>query len=103
MTKMNPLAKQRNNLFNFKSFNKLKKDQTKIKIFKNSSFDSSFNSVQSLNTNLSHLLLLEHKPKNQQTKGASPFSNYEIEKNAAPSKNNFKMKEIATFPKFIPL
>jgi hypothetical protein len=55
--RMNPLAKQRNSLFNFKSFNELKKDQTKIKIFKNSSFDSSFNSVQSLNTNLSHLLL----------------------------------------------
>ena len=52
---MNPLAKQKNSLFNFKSFNELKKDQTKLKIFKNSSFDSSFNSVQSLNTNLSHL------------------------------------------------
>jgi len=45
----------RNNLFNLKSFNELKKDQTNIKIFKNSSFDSSFNSVQSLNTNLSNL------------------------------------------------
>ena len=42
-----------NLLFNLKSFNSLKKDQTNIKIFKNSSFDSSFNSVQSLNTNLS--------------------------------------------------
>ncbi len=97
---MNPLAKQRNNLFNFKSFNKLKKDQTKIKIFKNSSFDSSFNSVQSLNTNLSHLLLLEHKPKDQQSKGASPFSNYEIEENAAPSKNKFKMRGVGSYPKF---
>jgi hypothetical protein len=48
----------RNNLFNLKSFNELKKDQTNIQIFKNSSFDSSFNSVQSLNTNLSQLLLL---------------------------------------------
>jgi hypothetical protein len=48
----------RNNLFNLKSFNELKKDQTNIKIFKNSSFDSSFNSVKSLNTNLSNLLLL---------------------------------------------
>jgi hypothetical protein len=45
-----------NNLFNLKTFNELKKDQTNIKIFKNSSFDSSFNSVQSLNTNLSHLI-----------------------------------------------
>jgi hypothetical protein len=48
----------RNNLFNLKSFNELKKDQTNIKIFKNSSFDSSFNSVQSLNTNLSNLQLI---------------------------------------------
>ena len=45
-----------NNLFNLKSFNSLKKDQTNLKIFKNSSFDSSFNSVQSLNINLSQLL-----------------------------------------------
>jgi hypothetical protein len=43
-------------LFNLKSFNSLKKDQTNLKIFKNSSFDSSFNSVQSLNINLSHIL-----------------------------------------------
>ena len=48
----------RKNLFNLKSFNELKKDQTNIKIFKNSSFDSSFNSVQSLNTNLSNLQLI---------------------------------------------
>ena len=47
-----------NNLFNLKYFNELKKDQTNIKIFKNSSFDSSFNSVQSLNTNLSQLMLI---------------------------------------------
>jgi hypothetical protein len=47
-----------NILFNLKSFNELKKDQTNIKIFKNSSFDSSFNSVQSLNTNLSQLIKL---------------------------------------------
>jgi hypothetical protein len=46
------------NLFNLKSFNQLKKDQTNIKIFKNSSFDSSFNSIQSLNIYLSHLLHL---------------------------------------------
>jgi hypothetical protein len=52
---MNPRV---NNLFNLKSFNSLKKDQTNIKIFKNSSFDSSFNSVQSLNTNISQLQLL---------------------------------------------
>jgi hypothetical protein len=57
MAKMNPLAKQRYNLFNLKFLNELKKDQTNIKIFKNSSFDSSFNSVQSLNTNLSQLQL----------------------------------------------
>jgi len=44
---------------NLKSFNDLKKDQTNIKIFKYSSFDSNFNSVQSLNTNLSQLL---HQP-----------------------------------------
>jgi len=44
---------------NLKSFNNLKKDQTNIKIFKYSSFDSNFNSVQSLNTNLSQLL---HQP-----------------------------------------
>jgi hypothetical protein len=43
------------NLFNLKSFNELKKDLTNIKILKNSSFDSSFNSVQSLNNNLYHL------------------------------------------------
>ena len=62
MAKMNPRG---NNLFNLKSFNELKKDQTNIKIFKNSSFDSNFNSVQSLNTNLSlpkHLLLPNHSP-----------------------------------------
>ena len=46
------------NLFNLKSFNELKKDQTNIKIFKNSSFDSSFNSIQSLNIYLSQLLHL---------------------------------------------
>jgi hypothetical protein len=46
------------NLFNLKSFNQLKKDQTNIKIFKNSSFDSSFNSIQSLNIYLSQLLHL---------------------------------------------
>jgi hypothetical protein len=46
-----------NNLFKLKSINSLKKDQTNIKIFKNSSFDSNFNSVQSLNTNLSYLQL----------------------------------------------
>jgi hypothetical protein len=40
-------GRQVNNLFNLK--NELKKDQTNIKILKNSSFDSSFNSVQSLN------------------------------------------------------
>jgi plasmid maintenance system killer protein len=45
-----------NNLFNLKSFNELKKDQTNLKIFKNSSFDSSFNSVQSLNINLSQII-----------------------------------------------
>jgi Mitochondrial ribosomal protein (VAR1) len=49
---------KRNNLFNLNSFNELKKDQTKIKIFKNSSFDSSFNSIQSLNTYLSQLVHL---------------------------------------------
>ena len=43
------------NIFNLKSFNELKKDQTNINIFKNSYFDSSFNSVQSLNINLSNL------------------------------------------------
>jgi hypothetical protein len=48
----------RNNLLNLKSFNELKKDQTNIKIFKNSSFDSNFNSVQSLNTNLSQFMHL---------------------------------------------
>ena len=42
MAKLNPLA--RIDLFNLKSFNSLKKDQTNIKIFKNSSFDSNFNS-----------------------------------------------------------
>jgi hypothetical protein len=47
------------NLFNLNSFNELKKNQTKIKILKNSSFDSNFNSVQSLNTNLA---LLRHLP-----------------------------------------
>jgi hypothetical protein len=55
--------KARNNLFNLKSFNELKKDQTNIKIFKNSSFDSNFNALagvarlQSMvsRTNLSHL------------------------------------------------
>jgi len=66
MAKMNPLAKQGNNLFNLKSFNSLKKDQTNIKIFKNSSFDSSFNSVQSLNINLSQLLLLSSPAQQQQ-------------------------------------
>jgi hypothetical protein len=68
---MNPLAKQGNKLFNLKSFNELKKDQTNLKIFKNSSFDSSFNSVQSLNTNLSLLLpSLAHFA----SKGPSPLS-----------------------------
>jgi hypothetical protein len=54
----NRIGGNRNNLLNLKYFNELKKDQTNIKIFKNSSFDSSFNSVQSLNTNLSQLMLL---------------------------------------------
>jgi hypothetical protein len=57
MAKINPRG---NSLFNLKSFNELKKDQTKIKIFKNSSFDSSFNSVQSLNTNYYHLFSDHH-------------------------------------------
>ena len=66
-------AKQVNNLFNLKSFNELKKDQTKIRIFKNSSFDSNFNSLQSLNFNLSHSSLLLHSsPLRQQA--ADPFS-----------------------------
>src|ERR1700689_4020312 len=52
----NKFGGNRNNLFNLNSFNELKKDQTNIKIFKNSSFDSSFNSVQSLNSNFSQLL-----------------------------------------------
>lgn len=44
MAKLNSLG---NNLFNLNSFNDLKKDQTNIKIFKNSSFDSNFNSCSS--------------------------------------------------------
>jgi len=61
-----------NNLFNLKSFNSLKKDQTNLKIFKNSSFDSSFNSVQSLNINLSHILPLHAQQQTQA--GAEPAS-----------------------------
>ena len=59
MAKMNPASTTGliNNLFNLKYFNSLKKDQTNIKIFKDSSFESSFNSVQSLNTNLSNIQL----------------------------------------------
>jgi hypothetical protein len=38
-------TKQINNLFNLNSFNELKKDQTNINIFKNSSFDSNFNAL----------------------------------------------------------
>lgn len=59
---MNPLAtkEQSNNLFNLKSSNDLKKDQTKIKIIKNSFFDSNLNSVQSLYPNLSHSSLHSH-------------------------------------------
>jgi hypothetical protein len=64
MAKLNHLAPKKvvaathqpgsNNIFNLKSFNDLKKNQTKIKIIKNSFFDSNFNSVQNLYTNLSH-------------------------------------------------
>jgi hypothetical protein len=121
---LNPLAKQRNSLFKFKSLNELKKDQTKIKIFKNSSFDSSFNSVQSLNTNLFHLLHLEYKSKGQQSwptlplastsplesvvlgqKGESkgeptPFSNNEIEENAAANKSKLKLRGVGSYPRF---
>jgi len=61
-----------NNLFNLKSFNSLKKDQTNLKLFKNSSFDSSFNSVQSLNINLSHILPLHAQQQTQA--GAEPAS-----------------------------
>jgi hypothetical protein len=57
MAKLNPLALQGKKLFNLKSLNELKKDLTNINIFKNSFFDSNFNSVQSLNTNLSQLPL----------------------------------------------
>ena len=66
MAKLNPASTKGfiNNLFNLKSFNSLKKDQTNIKIFKDSSFDSSFNSVQSLNTNLSNIQL---QPSNNST------------------------------------
>jgi hypothetical protein len=55
MAKLNPLDSngQGTNLFNLKSFNQLKKDQTNIKILKNEFFVSNFNSVQSLNANLS--------------------------------------------------
>jgi len=102
MTKLNHLAKQRNNLFNFKSFNELKKDQTKIKIFKNSTFDSSFNSVQSLNTNLFHLTHLEYKSKGQQSRPLepSPFSNNEIEENAAANKSKLKLRGVGSYPRF---
>jgi hypothetical protein len=53
LTKGNPKDREAN-LFNLKSLNELKKDQTNIKILKNSSFDSNFNSLQSLNNNLYH-------------------------------------------------
>ena len=74
---------QGNNLFNLKSFNELKKDQTNIKILKNSSFDSNFNSLQSMDTNLSlSSLLLQSSPLSSLPaflggrQGASdPFSN----------------------------
>lgn len=67
MVKLNPTyTKNRKSLFNLNSFNSLKKDQTNIKIFKDSSFDSNFNSIQSLNTNLSNIQLL---PSNNSTQG----------------------------------
>jgi hypothetical protein len=83
-----------NSLFNLKSLNELKKDQTKIKIFKNSSFDSSFNSVQGLNTNLAHLQIqsrcrrLRTDPENQQS---SAILNLGLAKQAAGSKNKFRL------------
>jgi hypothetical protein len=83
---------QGNSLFKFKSLNELKKDQTKIKIFKNSSFDSSFNSVQGLNTNLSHLQLLpKADPKNQQSLVPLTKPDLGLVKQAAGSKNNFRL------------
>jgi len=83
---------QGNSLFNFKSLNELKKDQTKIKIFKNSSFDSSFNSVQGLNTNLSHLQLQpKADPKNQQSLVPLTKPDLGLVKQAAGSKNKFRL------------
>jgi len=76
-----------NNLFNLKSFNELKKDQTNIKIFKNSSFDSNFNSLQNLNANLSNILKLESNiPAPTIKEPKSYFYNKNNNKNTPPSK-----------------
>jgi hypothetical protein len=102
-----PLSKQGgspgNSLFKFKSLNELKKDQTKIKIFKNSSFDSSFNTVQSLNSNLSHLLLAQAHPnsKGQQSSVLYTKPNLGVAlRVAAGSKNDFRMRRVGSYPKF---
>jgi hypothetical protein len=73
MAKLNPLDLQGKKLFNLKSLNELKKDLTNIKIFKNSFFDSNFNSVQSLNTNLSQLPLKRRTAFGSKPGGAQPL------------------------------
>ena len=97
---------QGNSLFNFKTFNEIKKDQTKIKIFKNSSFDSSFNSVQSLNTNLSHLLHLDSSHRggaSQQSYIPSLAPLQDLGKVAAVALPSLKVRRargVVNYPKF---
>jgi len=102
--RINPLdsrkRSQGNSLFNFKSFNEIKKDQTKIKIFKNSSFDSSFNSVQSLNTNLSHLLHLDCASQQSSIPSLAPLQGLGKAAAVAQPKRRASIAGVGSYPKF---